>query len=84
MEVHVMAEKPFESGKRNQVGRREATVPAIGEPLDGRHFLDVVEEQQYTGKPFFQLEEEEGTAGLVMNEEAEADKTAPVKKEKKS
>lgn len=33
-------------------GQRNAPVPAVGQALDGRHFLDVVEEQQYTGKPF--------------------------------
>lgn len=31
---------------------RSAAAPAVGEPLDGRHYLDVTEEQQYAGKPF--------------------------------
>lgn len=32
--------------------KRSAPIPAVGEPLDGRHYLDVTEEQQYAGKPF--------------------------------
>jgi hypothetical protein len=32
--------------------KRNAPIPAVGEPLDGRHYLDVTEEQQYAGKPF--------------------------------
>lgn len=33
--------------------------PVVGEPLDGRHYLDVVEEQQYAGKPFVKKDQDE-------------------------
>lgn len=38
--------------------RSNVTLPAVGEPLDGRHYLDVVEEQQYSGKPFIKEEQD--------------------------
>lgn len=44
-------------------GRREAQsnipLPTVGAPQDGRHLLDVVEEQQYSGKPFVQKEQDQ-------------------------
>lgn len=45
------------STKKNKTGTN-APIPPIGEPLDGRHFLDVVEEQQYSGKPFVKQEQD--------------------------
>ena len=35
----------------------QATLPTVGQPLDGRHFLDVTEEQQFAGKPYVQDEQ---------------------------
>ena len=35
-----------------------APLPTVGEPLDGRHYLDVTEEQQYAGKPSVTKEQE--------------------------
>jgi hypothetical protein len=37
---------------------RNAPIPSVGEPLDGRHYLDVIEEQQYAGKPFVPHEQD--------------------------
>lgn len=48
---------------------RQATVPAVGEPLDGRHFLDVVEEQQYAGKPFVPEEQNNALGDAAPQEE---------------
>lgn len=44
------------SAKRGAPGN--IPLPAAGAPQDGRHLLDVVEEQQYTGKPFVKEEQD--------------------------
>lgn len=43
---------PKDTASNASQKKRNATIPAVGEPLDGRHYLDVTEEQQYAGKPF--------------------------------
>lgn len=45
------------SAKKDKT-RVNVPVPSVGEPLDGRHYLDVVEEQQYSGKPFVKQEQD--------------------------
>ncbi len=49
----------FSELKRSAEMPREVPPAGIGQALDGRHFLDVVEEQQYAGKPFVGSEQEE-------------------------
>jgi hypothetical protein len=49
----IMAQKDTASKTlRSSQKDRNAAIPAVGAPLDGRHYLDVTEEQQYAGKPF--------------------------------
>ena len=77
-----MAEKSSEPG--NSVGTQQAVVPATGEPLDGRHFLDVVEEQQYAGKPFTRIEQEEEAPRLEVREETSAQAAGPGSRKKEN
>lgn len=48
-------DKPLATKKDKGAGN--TPVPLVGQPLDGRHYLDVVEEQEYTGKPFVKKEQ---------------------------
>ena len=49
-------QRPLAPGK--DPGGSDRPAPLAGEPLDGRHYLDVVEEQQYAGKPFVKKEQD--------------------------
>lgn len=49
-------DRPLAKGKDQD--RINTPLPLVGEPLDGRHYLDVVEEQQYSGKPFVKEEQD--------------------------
>lgn len=52
---------------------QEVPHAGIGEALDGRHFLDVVEEQQYAGKPFVRNEQEEVLTDSLEEEKKRKD-----------
>lgn len=53
-----MSNQEQPSTPRKDQGGTNTPVPRVGEPLDGRHYLDVVEEQQYAGKPFIDKEQD--------------------------